>query len=284
MKIALSTESAADLTPERLKTLGVHRIPYTIIMGEETVHDGDRPIEDLYKFADETGQLPRTSAINVSEFVDYFENILKDNDAIIHLSLSSGITSSTEHAMEAAKKCSKPIYVIDSKVLSSGISLLVEYARHLIDKGLAPEEIVSKVEARIPYTQVSFVIETLEYLRKGGRCSALTAFAANMFGIKPEIVMTDGKLGSGTKHRGPMKKIVKEYIENTLKNNPNIDPFLCYVTYSTAPQDVLDMACEMVKKASFKEVRTAQAGSTIGTHCGPHTLGILYFADGPHDD
>ncbi len=283
MNIALSTETAADLSPEKAAELDVHRIAYTIVMGEETVHDGERPIEDLYAFADRTGRLPRTSAINVNEFIDYFESLLKDHDCVIHISLSGGITSSTEHALEAAKKCSKPVYVIDSRVLSSGIALLVEYARILINKGLEPEKIAEMLNERKSHVQVSFVIETLEYLRKGGRCSALAAFAANALRIKPEIVMEDGVLHSGAKHRGPMKGVVKKYIENTLKNNSDIDPVLCYVTYSTAPKDVIDMAVDMCRNAGFKRVEVAQAGSTIGTHCGPHTLGILYFDDGPHE-
>ncbi len=282
MKIALSTDSAASLTLEKQKAFNVSVLPYTVILGEEEIKDGDRTIDELYDFVAKTGKLPRTSAQNVDELAEYFAGLLEGNDALIHICLSSGLTSTVEHAIEAASRFTeKPVYVIDSLVLSTGMALLVGYAHELIEQGLDAETVVEKVKARIPAVQVSFIIETLEYLKKGGRCSALTAFAANLIGIKPEIVMKEGKLHSGAKHRGPMKKVVKEYIEHTLEEYPNFDPSLCYVTYSTCPDDVLEMAVQMVKDAGFKKVETASAGSTIGTHCGPHTLGILFFADGP---
>lgn len=282
MKIALSTESTVDLPKELLERIGVHVARYSVILGDTEYKDGDISTEEMYEYADKYKKLPKTSAINPAEFDVYFEELLKDYDAVIHISLSSEITSTTRNAMDSASRASKPVYVIDSRSLSTGMALLCFYARDLIDAGYEPKEIYDLVQARVPAVQASFVIETLEYLKMGGRCSAIKAMAAGLLGLKPEIIVKNGAMIAGAKHRGPMKKVVLEYVEDTLRKFNNPDKKRIFITYSTAPDDVIAAVRERLEKENFEEIMVTKAGGTIGTHCGPHTLGILYFNDGDH--
>ena len=165
MKIAISTESTCDLSQEMLDKRNNHSLAYTVISGDDMVTDNADLPARIFKYVEETKELPKTSAINEMQYKEYFENLLKDNDAVVHLSLSSGLTSSTSHAQTAAEKL-KNVYVIDSKSLSTGLGLLVLYAADLADAGEEPEAIVKKVEERIPYVQASFVVERLDYLYK----------------------------------------------------------------------------------------------------------------------
>ena len=171
MKIAISVESTVDLSKELIKQYNLEMIPFTVLLGETAYQDGDITSQDIFDFVAKEKVLPRTSAINDFQYREYFDDLLaKGYDAIIHISLSSEISSSCSHALQTATKYDN-VYIIDSRSLSTGIALLAIYAAKLRDKGVKPEEIVEKVKARIPYVQASFVIQTLEYLHKGGRCS-----------------------------------------------------------------------------------------------------------------
>lgn len=282
MKIALSTESCCDLPKELYDEIDCSIIPYTIILGDKEYKDGTIAIEEMYKYADEHGKLPRTSAVNPAEFDEYFAKLLEDHDAVIHISLSSKITSTTSHAIEAAERASKPVYVVDSLTLSTGLSCLLHYARELINAGYEAKEVYEKLLERRPAVQTSFVVETVKYLHMGGRCSGLAAFFAGRLGIRPTIVMKDGVMHSGEKHRGPMKKVIAEYVDTILERYKNFDPSIIFVTYSVLEQETIDMVINKCKEAGFEKVYTAKTGATIGTHCGPGTLGILFFSDGPH--
>ena len=169
MKIAISVESTVDLSKELLKQYNLEMIPFTVLLGETSYLDGDITSQDIFDFVAKEKILPKTSAINDFQYREYFDGLLaKGYDAIIHISLSSEISSSFSHGELASTKYDN-VYMIDSRSLSTGIALLAIYACKLRDKGLRPQEIVDKVKARIPYVQASFVIQTLEYLHKGGR-------------------------------------------------------------------------------------------------------------------
>ena len=282
MRICISAETTIDLPKELLREWDIKTIPFTLILGEKTGLDGEITPDDLYAYVKESGQLPKTSAINEIEYGEYFASLLADCDHVIHFSLSSGISSSCEHAKIAADKFEGKVDVIDTKSLSTGIALQAEYACRLREKGASPEEIVEALNARVPFDQTSFSLESVNYLYKGGRCSALAAMAANVLGLKPEIYVKDGKMGPGKKYRGPMKKVVLNYVEDTLAEYNNPDREICFVTYSTAPEDVVEAVVERVKQAGFRRVYATTAGATISCHCGPHCLGILYFNDGEH--
>lgn len=286
MKIILSAESTVDLSKPLQKEFDVHIIPFTVVIGEEEKKDGDVKGEDLFAYTEKTGKLAHTSAINVGQYLDYFTDLLKDADAIIHFSLSSKITSATGNAITAAKeveeKTGKRVIVIDSLSLSTGIAIQVLYCRKLIDKGLPIDEIISKILERRPYAQASFALERVDYLYKGGRCSAAAKFFAGALGIKPQILVKDGAMVSGKKFMGKAARWVPAYIDATLKQFDNWDPEICFITYTAIPEEVLQAAEKKLYEIGFKRVERTIAGATISCHCGPGTLGILYYNDGPH--
>ena len=279
MKIAISTESTLDIPKELQKEYGISVIPFTVILGDREGFDGDITPEDIFAYVDETGVLPKTSAVNEFQYDKHFTSLLKNHDAVIHISLSSGISSSYENAVRAAS-IMKNVYVIDSQSLSSGIALEAIYARKLADKGLSPEEIVKKVEARIPHVQASFVINSLNYLYKGGRCSGLARFSAALFRIKPQILVKDGKMVPQKKYNGLCEKCVEDYCRDTLEQFNNPDLSIAFVTHSHATEEMRQIAYDFLKKRGFKKIYDTVAQATITSHCGPKTLGILYINDG----
>ena len=279
MKIAISTESTLDLPKELQEKYDISVIPFTVILGDKSGFDGDITPEEIFAYVDETGVLPKTAAVNEFQFDKHFKKLLKSYDAIIHISLSSGISSACQNAVIVANEL-KNVYVIDSQSLSTGIALLAIYARQLADKGLQPEKIVEKVTARVPFVQASFVINSLNYLYKGGRCSGLVRFSAALFRIKPQILVKDGKMAPYKKYTGRNEKAVASYCSDTLDEFNNPDLSIAFVTHSHATPEMVEIAKEALKKRGFKLIYETVAQATITSHCGPKTLGILYINDG----
>lgn len=284
MKIAISAESTIDLPKELLDEYKIKTVPFTVLLGEKSGLDGVITPKEIFQYVKETGVLPKTSAINEYQFDKHFDELLKDYDAVIHLSLSSQLSSACENARRIAK-LKKNVYVIDSRSLSTGIALLAIYASKLVDKGLEAKEIVEKVEARIPSVQASFVIDTLEYLYKGGRCSGLARFSAAVFRIKPQIIVTsEGKMVPGKKYRGKITPCVEKYCEDTLNQFNTPDLSIAFVTHTEANSAMVAIAKRALKDFGFKKIYETTAGATISSHCGPATLGILYINDDLKED
>ena len=282
MKIRITAETTIDMPKSLLEQYDIHVIPFTLIMGEQEGPDGEITPQELFDYTDKTGKLPRTSAINEYQYSEFLKKELEDADYIIHFALSSKISSACSHAISAAKEFDGKVAVIDTLSLSTGIALQAIYATRLAKVGKSFEEIVEAATKRVPYAQASFSLESVNYLYKGGRCSLLKMLGANLLKLKPEIYVKDGAMGPGAKYRGPMKKVVEQYIDDTLKLFPNFDTEVAFVTYSTAPDDVVELAISKLKDAGFKTIYPTHAGATIACHCGPHCLGVLYFNDGPH--
>ena len=283
MKIAISTESTCDLSKSLLREFEISTIPYTIILGDTEVQDNEDVPAKIFEYVEKTGNLPKTSAINEETYAEYFKSLLENHDAVIHITLSGGITSSTEHAKSAGEKL-KNVYVIDSKSLSTGIGLLAIYARKLARQGLGADVIAEKVNARVPYVQASFVVERLDYLYKGGRCNALALFGANVFKIRPQILLVDGKMKPAKKYRGKMERVIADYTKDTLAEFNNPDKSVAFVTYTTATPEMISVAKQALIDAGFEIIYETTAGGTITSHCGEHVLGILYINDGDKID
>ena len=279
MKIAISCETTVDVTKDLISKYNLHIVPFTIVLGNEQKLDGDITPEEIFSFVKETGKLPKTSAVNQFQYEEHFENILKEYDAIIHLTLSSLMSSAYQNAVEASKKYQN-VKVIDSKTLSTGIALLALYAKELVDANHTLDEIVKKVQNRIPSNQASFILENVDFLYKGGRCSVLSYIGANLLSLKPQIIVKNGKMVAGKKFRGKFSKCVKQYVEHTLEQFNNPDKTRVFLTYTTADQETLGYITKRLYEVGFKEVLLTTAGGTISSHCGPHCLGILYFNDG----
>ena len=279
MKIKISAESTIDLSKELIDEFDISVIPFQVILGDKESLDGVITPDDIYDYVDRTGVLPKTSAINVATYGEYFDNLLKENDVVIHFCLSSGISSACNNAIMAASE-RKNVYVVDTKSLSTGIALQAIYASQLAKEGKEPEEIVKAVEARIPYDQTSFVLATVEYLHKGGRCSSLARLGALLFRIRPQIIMAEGKMGPGKKYSGKQVDCVTEYCKDTLAQFNNPDLSIGFVTHSGATPDMIEIAKKAMEDRGFKRVLVTRAGATISSHCGPKCLGILYMNDG----
>ncbi len=280
MKIAISAESPADLPKELIEKHHINIIPFEVTLGDRTDHDGIITSQDIFEFVEKHNILPRTSAINEFTYSEYFANILKDYDAVIHICLGNHISSSYSNAKKVSGEM-KNVYVIDSASLSSGIGLLVLYAIKLINEGkLSASEIAAKVEARVPHVQASFVVNTIEYLYKGGRCSALQRFGAHLLRIKPQIVLKEGKLIPGKKYLGRNSVVVHDYCKDTLDEFDTPDLSIAFVTHTYASPEMVEEAKKALQARGFKTIYESIAGATITSHCGPKTLGILYINDG----
>ena len=279
MKIAISTESTVDLTKELINENDVKIVPFTVLLGNNAGLDGEITGKDIIEFVNKNNVLPKTSAVNRIQYEEHFSKILKDYDAVVHISLSSKLSSAYENALAVSKEL-KNVFVIDSQSLSTGIALLVLYAKELASNGLSPEEIVSAVEKRIPFVQASFELNRVDYLYKGGRCSVLSFLGANLLKIRPQILLKDGKMIAGKKYRGNFKRVVENYVSDVLEEYSTPDLSRIFITYTTAEPEIIDYVKEVLLDRGFKEVLVTVAGATITSHCGEDCLGILYINDG----
>lgn len=276
MKIAVSAESTIDMPKELLEKYDIKTVPFTILLGDKLGLDGEITPTEIFEFVNANKVLPKTSAVNEEQYKEFFANILNDYDAIIHFSLSSEMSSAYQNAVKAGKQFAN-IHIVDTRSLSTGIALQAIHARKLVDQGLSFDDVVKKSEEIVPFTQASFVLKRLDYLFKGGRCSSLAYFGANLLGLKPQIIVKDGKMGSHHKYRGTMQKVVSDYCKDTLAefNTPNKD--VAFITYSSATEEMISAAETALKNAGFKTIYKTLAGATVSSHCGEYCLGILYI-------
>ncbi|MBE5754835.1 MAG: DegV family protein [Clostridiales bacterium] len=279
MKIAISTESTADLTKELIEEFDLKTIAYEIQLGDRCGLDGEITSGEIIEFVNQTNTLAKTAAVNEYRFNEYFENLLKDYDAVIHFSLSSELSVTYNNGVRAAKNF-KNVYMVDTRSLSTGIGLLAIYAKTLVEQGLDAEEIYQACLRRVPYIQASFELKRLDYLHKGGRCSGLALFGANLLKIRPQIIVSNGKMIPGKKYRGKFDHVVKNYCQDVLDTFNNPDLTLGFVTYTTADDEIIKTAKQYLLDRGFKRICVTRAGGTITSHCGEDCLGILYINDG----
>lgn len=278
-KVIISADSTCDLSPELVERYNVHVIPLHVTLGENTYFDGvDMNSEDIYTYYAENKALPTTSAINIGEYEQFFNDQLKEGDAVVHICTGSAISSCYQNACIVASEMDN-VYVVDSKSLSTGIGLQVIAAAERAASGMAASQIAAEVVALQPHCHASFFLDTLEYLYKGGRCSALAMFGANVLKLRPAILVDNqtGAMGVGKKYRGTYERVMEEYIRDELAGK-NVVADYAFVTHSGVSPEREAMAVEFAKKyGKFKEIFVTHAGSTISSHCGPNCLGVLYF-------
>lgn len=279
MKVAISTESAADLPKELLDKHDISSLPFSVTLGDKTGFDGEITGEEIIEYVNKHKTLPKTGAINEAQFNEHFSKLLKTYDAIVHFSLSSGLSSAYNNAVSAANNF-KHVYVVDSRSLSAGIGLLALYGRELADKGFSAAEIYEKCLSRVPYVQVSSELKRVDYLYLGGRCSMLALLGANILRIRPQIVVKDGKLVAGKKYRGKFERIVERYIFDTLEefNDPGLST--AFVAYTSASPKIIENAVNIMKERGFENVYITRAGATIVSHTGEDCVGVYYINDG----
>lgn len=277
-KIAISLDSACDLSKELIKKYDFKIIPFGVNLGDKFFYDGEISPEEIFEYADNNKTLPKTNAVNEEAFKEHFAKILNDYDAIIHFDISSEMSSAYQNAVNASKNF-KNVYVVDSRTLSTAISLEAIYAKKLTETMDDPAKIVELVKKRIPSVQASFIIERLDYLYKGGRCSGLALLGANLLKIRPEIEVLNGNMKNTEKFRGKMADCVTKYCRATLEKYNHPDKSVIFITHSVADKELVDAAKAVVSEYGFENVYETTAGCTVSSHCGKNTLGILYIND-----
>ena len=279
MKIVVSTDSTSDLPKDLQEKYNISVMPLIVTLGEESFEDGvNITADDIYAYVEKTGTLPKTGAKSAFMYKEFFENIFKEKnaDAIIHISLSEKLSSSYSNAVLASEEL-KNVYVIDSKSLSSGSGLIALSCADKIAEGKDVETIIKEINEEIAKTQASFIVDSLKYLHKGGRCSALSVLGANLLRIKPKIKLEDGKMGVDRKYMGKYESVLISYTNDLMKDYKNADKKRVFITFTTKNDEVNEKISEILKANGFKEIITNFAGSTITCHCGKNTLGVLFI-------
>ena len=277
-KIKITCDSTCDLTKELYEKYNVSVIALGVNMGEDSRLDGVNVTpDDLYDYVAQSGKLPSTNAISIGSYEDFFKPFVDDGYEVVHINLSSELSASHQNAKLAAEEVGN-VYVVDSKSLSTGSGHLVVLAAELMSADYTAAEIAKALDEMKGKLDVSFVLQTLDYLHKGGRCSSLAMLGANMLKLRPEIVMSEGKLGVGKKYRGSMEKSITDYVKGRLEGVENINLDRIFITHSGVPEEILDKVEALVKQLHpFEEVIRTRAGSTISCHCGPNCLGVLFM-------
>lgn len=279
-KIIFSVDSTADLTADIIKENDINIIPLRVILGNDEYIDGvTLQASEIYDFVDKTGILPRTSAINETDFSEYFDKVRGGDKSIpvIHFSISSDLSCCCQNAKLAAAE-TENVYIVDARALSTGTSLLLLKSIDMAKEGKSVEDILAFCSASTDKIQTSFVVDDLLYLYKGGRCKGLTMYAAKVLKIHPMLQMHGGFLKQEAKMMGTMKMVITKYIKYLVEQNPNPDTTRCFVTHTDMDDALVQHAIKLAKEYfNFETVHETTAGATIASHCGPGTLGLLFL-------
>lgn len=279
MKIAISIDSAGDLSNELINKYNIAVMPFIVNLQDRSELDGVTISgAELLDYVEEADELPKTSAPSELAYQELFEKLLKESDRVIHFCISSELSVACSNATRASEQFGGNVAVIDTRSLSSGIALPTLYAHDLISEGKSFEEVVEMCREIVPFVQASFAIDSLKLLHKGGRCSGTAMLLSTALAIKPTMLMSEGKLAPHKKYM--MQKFtaaVKKYVVDTLAEFNNYDDTRVFVTHTPiANQQIIDMVKDLVTP-KFREVIECEAGATISSHCGKNTIGILYI-------
>lgn len=282
--IKICCDSTCDLTEELYEKYDIRVMPLGVVLGSDLRHDGvNVDPAAIFDYVKKAGVLPKTSACSIGEYYDVFKEYVRNGDSVIHINISSEFSSCYANACRAAEMLKEEIegaeiYVVDSLNLSSGSGHLAIMARELANDGLAAKEIFDKLIQAREKLDVSFVLQTLEYLQKGGRCPSVVAFGANLLKLRPEIEVNNGKMNVGAKYRGAMEKTILDYVRGRLSGRQDLDTRRIFITHSHVPQEIVDKVRALIMElAPFGEILETYAGCTVSSHCGPDCLGVLFF-------
>lgn len=277
-KVIISCDSSCDLGPELCERYNIILNPFRITLGDKSFIDGVEVTPDeIYEYHRKTGNLAKTSATNIAEHQAFFKEHTKDGNQLIFFTISAQMSANYRAATLAAEEMDN-VFVVDSANLSTGVGLLLIAAAEMAEQGKCAEEIVKEIENLKPKVNVSFVIDSLEYLHKGGRCSALAALGANLLKLKPCIEVRNGVMGLGKKYRGRFENVIHQYVAEQLTDTQNIVTNHIFITHAGCDDEVVKSAVDTVKKAlNCDEIFVTRAGATVSVHCGRNTLGVLFI-------
>ncbi|MBO7309887.1 MAG: DegV family protein [Clostridia bacterium] len=277
-KVLIASDSTCDLSPELIEKYEIKILPLRVTLGENEYFDGvDIDTEMIYSHYERCGELPKTAAVNIAEFSSFFEKHVNEGYSIVLFTLSSSMSSTYNNAKLASEDFDD-VYVVDTKNLSTGGGLLVLTACEMAREGADACSIAEECGRLAKKVDASFVIDNLEFLYKGGRCSAVERLGASVLQLKPCIVVKDGTMGVGKKYRGKFAVELQKYIADRIGDASDIDTSRIFVTHAGCDSAIIDACVEQVKSMGvFKEVLVTRAGCTISSHCGRNTLGVLFI-------
>jgi len=276
MSIKITATSTCDLPPQLLERYQITMVPLYVSFGGNTYKDGlEATPEDIFRHVEGGGQLPSTAAVNIADYQELFARLSPQYDSVLHITIGSEFSCCYQNALAAAEDFPN-VYVVDSRNLTVGQGILALEAAAAAERGDSMEDILKLLEDMIDRVDTTFVVDKLDYLAKGGRCSSVVALGANLLKLKPCIVLADGKMAVGKKYRGAFDKVLPDYVRDQLAGK-NVDLERIFVVYTRCDPAIPAAMCGIVKEFGFREVVTAVAGCTISCHCGPNTLGIIFL-------
>ncbi len=278
--VVITADSTVDLSPELLERYQIRTLPLTIILGEEEYQDGvNFSPADMYARYHKDGLLPKTAAPGVQDFDNFFRPLVEAGYEVLHLDISSDLSNTYNAARLAAQEL-EGVYTVDSRMLSTGIGLLAIESAECAARGMSAREIAAHLYELREKVSTSFVLDTLEFMWKGGRCTGVEALGANLLKLKPALEMKDGKLGVYKKYRGNMAQVYRKYITERLSGK-KIRPGHIFLTESgeIEPEVVEELTALVKELSGCREVHHTVAGCTVSSHCGPRTLGVLFIEE-----
>ncbi|MDE7171544.1 MAG: DegV family protein [Oscillospiraceae bacterium] len=276
MSIKITATSTCDLPPELLERYQITMVPLYVSFGGNTYKDGlEAGPEDIFRHVEGGGQLPSTAAVNIADYQELFEELSPKYDAVLHITIGSEFSSCYQNALVAAEDYSN-VYVVDSRNLTTGQGLLAVEAAIAAERGDSIEDILKLLDGLIDKVDTTFVVDKLDYLAKGGRCSSVVALGANLLKLKPCIVLADGKMTVGKKYRGAFDKVLPDYVRDQL-NGKDVRTDRMVIVHTRCDPAIPAAVEQVVREYGFQEIIHTVAGSTISCHCGPNTLGILFL-------
>ena len=282
-KIRITADSTCDLSESLLQKYGISILPLNIVLDMKSYSDGEEISPDeIYVWSEKMHKTPKTAAVAYDRALEMASAFQKNGDEMIFFGISESM-STTCNVMRMVKEELNyaDMYVIDSQNLSTGIGLQVLRAAELAGQGLGAQEIVTQIEQERSRVRASFVVERLDYLAMGGRCSSVVALFGGKLKLKPRIEVTDGKMEAGKKYRGNQDKVILKYVQDMEMQLRQADPHRIFITHSGCEEAVIRSVEEYLKGLHhFEEILITRAGGVISSHCGPGTLGVLFYEKG----
>ena len=280
--VRILSDSTCDLSKDLLEKYNIAIVPLHIILGEKDYKDGlDITVDEIYQWADANNATPKTSAVSPEEAMNALSPLLEnEEDEVVCFTISESMSSTysvMNMAVDALEE-EERVYCINSENLSTGIGLMVIEAAIMAQEGKSAKEIAEYITKLRPMVRSSFVVDTLTYLHRGGRCSSVAALAGGMLKLHPRIAVDGGKMEAGKKYRGKMSKVVLEYVKDMEEALLNARPERVFITHSGCEQETIDEVYSYLRQLNvFEEILVARAGSVISSHCGPGTLGVIFI-------
>ena len=276
MSIKITATSTCDLPPELLERYQIDLVPLYISFGGSTYRDGvETGPEDIFRHVDGGGALPTTAAVNIADYQALFAQLSPKYDSVLHITIGAEFSACYQDACVAAEDFPN-VYVVDSRNLTTGQGLLVLEAAEAAERGESIQDILARLDELIDKVDTTFVVDKLDYLAKGGRCSSVVALGANLLKLKPCIVLADGKMTVGKKYRGAFDKVLPDYVRDQLAGK-EVRKDRAVIVHTRCDPAIPATVEQVVREYGFREIIHAVAGSTISCHCGPNTLGFLFL-------